>query len=272
MTQRARLGMLLALGFFLWFSNAVELRAAAPEQIARLIVYDVRGSDAEETTLILDQSEHGVRVWLKNYLGQRSGEVPPSEFQACFQEMLRIPKFALKPEYQGRPLRSHAARGTVTLAWKNHSDKQIKTIRYYAPEHTLDDFRQAFNHIWALSRYAILSHSSLESPKLEYREDAVYFLSGSGWLTSEELDSVMAFHRERNLGENIAHALWSTLDQQYPAGSEFAKSDYRSYCVRKSMVRLGQPAVRFLQPRLSAFAAERRKLAEYIIREIRGNP
>jgi hypothetical protein len=251
------------------FAGALAWPAlGAGQEMSRLIVYDVRGADAEETVLILDQQGPTVKIWLKNYLGQRVGEVPAGEYLAGFEALRTIPQFALKPEYQGRGQRARAARGSVTLAWKNQDGKQIKTIRYYAPEHHLDDFRKAFNTVWGLSRYAILSLNSLESPKLEYREDAVYFLSGAGWLTSPELDSALNWLRARGLGERAARAVWGSLSQTYPPGSDFAQPEYRSYCVRKALVRLGAPAAEFLQGRLGSLAGSQRALAEQIIREV----
>lgn len=262
----ARIMAVLALG---WFWTGRPAWPAPADDTSRLIVYDQRGVDAEETVLIFDQRGSTVTVWMRNDLGRRTGEVPLEEYRACFDAMRRIPQFALKSEYHGRLLRAHAARGTLTLAWKNAQGREIKTIRYYAPEHTLDDFRRAFNSIWGLSRYAILSLNSLESPKLEYREDAVYFLSGAGWLTSAELDSALDFHRRRGRGERVAKAVWSALDQAYPAGSEFSDYDYRAYCVRKSLIRLGATAAAFLQPKLPSLPPARRALAEQIIGEIR---
>jgi hypothetical protein len=257
-------------GFWLLFFTLALARplSAAGGEVSRLIVYDVRGADAAETVLILDQQGSTVKIWLKDYLGQRTGEVPAAEYSTGFETLRTIPQFALKPEYQGHGLRAHAARGTITLAWKNPAGKQIKTIRYYAPEHNLDDFRKAFDTVWGLSRYAILSLSSLESPKLEYREDAVYFLSGSGWLTSPELDSALDWLRARGLGARAARAVWAALDQHYPPDSDFAGADYRSYCVRKAMVRVGAPAAEYLQNQVDTFPAEKRSLAEQILREI----
>lgn len=258
----------IAGGLLAAFLTATAGAAPPSSDFSRLIVYDVRGAAGDETSLVLDARNGQVRIWLKNDLGARSGEVPWDEYRACFEALRAIPQFALKPEYQGKGQRARAARGTVTLAWQDASGKQIKTIRYYAPEHTLDDFRRAFNSVWGLSRYAILSIGSLESPKLEYREDAVYFLSGAGWYTAAELESAADWLRRRNLGERAARSVWETLHQRFPPASEFADPAYRAYCVRKSLVRLGEPAAALLNRLRPGLAGAERGLADQILREI----
>lgn len=236
-------------------------------EFSRLILYDQRGRDAEETILIIDQHGPRVNVWLQNYLGQRSGEMPYAEYCLNFQAIRNAPSFALKPEYQRKLLRPHAARGTLTLAWKGPAGKEVKTIRYYAPEKTSDDFRTPFNRIWGLARYAIISPASLESPKTEYREDALYFLSGNGWLTLGEIDGVVAFHLQRGNGPRLTRAVWSALDMRCAAGSEFANADYRNYCVRKCLERLGPATVEYLERIIGSLEGKKRTLAEQILRK-----
>jgi hypothetical protein len=219
---------------------------AQPAAFARLIIVDTRGSDAEETVLVVDQHGSQASIWLKNYLGERRGSLPVELFQPLFNQLRSINEYAIKSEYRGKGLRAHAAHGTITLAWQDPSGKQIKTIRYYAPEHNLDDFRQTFNSAWALARFAILSLGSMESNNSAIREDALYFLSGSGWLTSSELEDVTLYWRHLGQGEKVAQLLWKSLDVEFPRTSDFAQPEYLAYCVEKGMVRLGTPAVDFL--------------------------
>jgi hypothetical protein len=264
-------------GRWLGLALAVLLPAAAwgapaPAR-SRLIVYDVRGMDADETVLVFDQRGETVTLWMRDELGVRTGEVPGDEYLAAFDSMRRIQAFALKPEYRGRPLRAHAARGSLTLAWQDaNRNKSIRTIRYFAPEHTLDDFRAAFNTVWGLSRYAILSPASLESPRLVLREDAFYFLSGAGWLTTSEVRSALDFLRRRGLGERVARDIWAALDQAYPAGSELASPEFRRHCVRQGLLTLGPPAAAFLEHQLPSLSPERRAWAERILAELRRAP
>jgi hypothetical protein len=241
---------------------------APASDFSRLIIYDTRGSDAEETVLIFDQRAGRVSVWMKNYLGERRGEVPAPEYLDDFQALLAIPSFALKPEYRGKPLRAHAAHGTLTLAWKDASGKQIRTIRYYAPEHNLDDFRAAFNSLWALSRYAILSLDALESQNSAVREDALAFLAGSGWLTVSEINDVMNHHRAAGQGARVARALWASLDTRFAKGSDLASATYLDYCVLKGMTRLGAPAVTFLSSQ-TWDSPRKQHLAAKILKEIK---
>ncbi len=216
-------------------------------KIARLIIYDTRGSDADETILVMDQSMISTKIWMKNYLGERRGEIPTPKFFLVFNLLRSIPEFALKPEYRGKTLRAHAAHGTITLAWQDSTGKHIKTIKYYAPEHNLDDFRFAFNSAWALSRYAILSLSSFESHNPAIREDALYFLAGSGWLTLSELADVVDYHRQKGNLPKLTHSIWTALDATYSASSDFRNLHYLDYCVRKSIVQLGPAALDFIQ-------------------------
>ncbi len=239
-----------------------------PIKFSRLIVYDVRGKSRNETAIIIEQRGSKVKIWFSNYLGRRTGRIPLEEYWSCFEGMRKIREFALKKKYRGRLLRTHAARGTITLAWKDNGEKKIHTIRYYAPEHTLDDFRSAFNRIWAMSRYAILSRNSLESPKVEYLEDAVYFLSGTGWMTIKEIKDVMRFHSQRGLGKRIARAVWKALDQNYPSSSDFARRSYLKYCVKKGMLQVGAPAAEFLHSRINRLHGSRRQLALGILQEL----
>ncbi|MCK5219561.1 hypothetical protein KAR10_08565 [bacterium] len=235
---------------------------------SRLIVYDIRGKSGNETAIIIEQRGPKVKIWFRNYLGRRTGRIPPEEYWSCFEDMRKIREFALKNKYRGRLLRTHAAQGTITLAWKENGEKKIHTIRYYAPEHTLDDFRSAFNRIWALSRYAILSRNSFESPKVEYLEDAVYFLSGTGWMTLKEIRDVVRFHGQRGLGKRIARAVWKALDQTYPLSSEFTQKNYLEYCVKKGMLQVGAPAAEFLRSRINRLYGSRRQLALGILQEL----
>ncbi|NTV52556.1 MAG: hypothetical protein HGA76_06050 [Candidatus Firestonebacteria bacterium] len=205
---------------------------------------------------------------MKNYLGERRGEVPVEEYLRNFNALLSIPSFALKPEYRGKPLRAHAAHGTVTLAWKDVSGKQIRTIRYYAPEHNLDDFRNAFNSLWALSRYALLSLSSLESANSAVREDALAFLAGAGWLTVTEVKDVLAHYQATGQGERAARALWSSLDMRFAADSDFANPGYLDYCVQKALVRLGPPAAEYLSAH-TWDSPRKNRLAQKILSEIK---
>lgn len=240
-------------------------QAAEAYSFSRLLVYDVRGRESEETALILEQRGDQVTVWFKNYLGRRTGAVPLAEYQACFETFRAIRQFALKPEYRGKPLRASAAHGLITLAWEDEQGKQIQTIRYYAPEHTLDDFRSAFNRIWALSRYAILSLESLESPRAEYVEEAVYFLSGSGWMTLAELQDVVGFYAARGLGERASRAVWKALDLQYAPSSAFSQRRFLEYCVEQCMVRLGPAARAYLAARRGYWKNRKGQLAEKIL-------
>jgi hypothetical protein len=265
--MRLRPALLL---FFLFGSGnlAWGVTPAPGFEFSRLIIYDTRGSDAEETVIIFDQHSRQVSVWMKNYLGERRGEVPAGEYLGNFNALLAIPAFALKAEYRGKPLRAHAAHGTVTLAWKDASGKQIRTIRYYAPEHNLEDFRTAFNSLWALSRYAILSLNSLESPNSAVREDALVFMAGAGWLTVAEVDDVLEHYRSSGQGARVARALWASLDTRFSAGSDFANPAYLDYCVQKGMTRLGAPAAEFLSAR--AGDSERKiRLARKILADIK---
>jgi hypothetical protein len=262
----------IGLGLFIGLHALLPTIASAEEEqditFSRLIIYDVRGSRRDETAIILEQKKRIVTVWLKNYLGQRRGEMPYEEYRACFESMRRIRKFALKKKYRGRLLRTRAATGMITLAWQDSEGKQIRTIKYFAPEHTLDDFRGAFNRIWGLSRYAVLSVNSFESPCIEYIEDAVYSLSGSGWMTLQELQSAINFHIERGRGKRIARAVWGALDQQYSRVSQFRSRSYLEYCVKKGMILLGPPALAFLEPRTYSPSSRRGILQQEIILEI----
>jgi hypothetical protein len=205
---------------------------------------------------------------MKNYLGERRGDMPADEYLHDFNALLAIPAFALQPEYRGKPLRTHAAHGTLTLAWKDGSGKQIRTIRYYAPEHNLEDFRSVFNSLWALSRYAILSLSSLESSNSAVREDALAFVTGAGWLTLSEVNDVLEYHRSCGQGRRLAKSLWSSLDMHFAPGGDFANPNYLDYCVQKSMVRLGAPAVEFLSAQ--TWDSDRKsRLARKILAEIK---
>ncbi|MEW6515878.1 MAG: hypothetical protein AB1439_03085 [candidate division FCPU426 bacterium] len=239
---------------------------------SRLLVYDVRGRDQEETALVLEQRGEEVTVWFKNYLGRRTGPVPLAEYQSCFETLRTIREFALKPEYRGKPLRATAAHGLITLAWQDEKGKQIQSIRYYAPEHTLDDFRAAFNRIWALSRYAILSIGSLESPRSEYVEEGVYFLSGSGWMTVAEIQDVVEFYRTSGQGERMARAVWRSLDLSYASAGAFARRNFLEYCVEKSMLRLGDSARNFLAGREQSPRTRKGRLAEKIQSALKADP
>ena len=258
--------------------NGKRLPASSAEEVnrpikfSRLIVYDIRGKNSNETAIIIEQRGSKVKLWYSNYLGRRTGRIPLKEYWSCFEDMRKIREFALKKKYRGRLLRTHAARGTITLAWKDNGEKKIHTIRYYAPEHTLDDFRSAFNRIWALSRYAILSRNSFASPKVEYLEDAVYFLSGAGWMTLKEIKDVMRFHCQRGLGKRIAGAVWKALDQNYPLSSEFAQRSYLEYCVKKGMLQVGAPAAEFLHSRINRLRGSRRQLALGVLQELKNKP
>jgi hypothetical protein len=240
-------------------------------EFSRLIIYDVRGSDAEETILIFDHQGSTVKIWMKNYLGERRGELPLDRYLSAFEFLRSIPEFALKPEYRGKNLRAHAAHGTVTLAWKDSAGKQIRTIKYYAPEHNLDDFRAAFNDSWALSRYAILSLQSLENQNSAIREDALYFLSGAGWLTTDELKDVMEFHSQKGNGPRAARALWGSLDFHYAGNSDFSDPKYLEYCVRKSMGRLGIQAANYLTA-LTQASERKQKLTQQILHDLNQVP
>ncbi|MBN1596259.1 hypothetical protein JW933_10065 [candidate division FCPU426 bacterium] len=253
---------------FWWLDGgpaAVCVRAASENDFSRLVVYDVRGIMQDETAIVLEQKGQQVTVWLKNYLGKRSGEVPGEEYRRCFDNMLAIRGFALKKKYRGRLLRVHAAKGMITLAWKDGEGKHVRSIKYFAPEHTLDDFRSAFNDIWGLSRYAILSLESFESPRVEFLEDAVYFLSGSGWMTQAELQKTVQFHRQRGNGHRLAGAIWSALDEKYPQSSEFNRRSYLEYCIKKGMIALGAPAAQYLEDTYASLAEEQKSLAAEII-------
>jgi hypothetical protein len=246
--------------------------AAEAYSFSRLLVYDLRGREAEETALILEQRGDEVTVWFKNYLGRRTGAVPLAEYQTCFETFRAIRQFALKPEYRGKPLRAAAAHGLITLAWQDEKGKQIQTIQYYAPEHTLDDFRSAFNRIWALSRYAILSLESLESPRPEYVEEGVYFLSGSGWMTIAELREVVAFYDQRGLGERAARAVWNALDLKYAPSSSFSQRRFLEYCVEQSMLRLGPSAGAYLTARRGHWQNRKGQLAVKILDTLNAAP
>jgi hypothetical protein len=232
---------------------------------SRLVIYDVRGIRQDETALILEQRGKTVTVWLKNYLGKRTGTIPLKEYRKCFQAMKRIRGFALKKKYRGRLLRAHAAKGMIALAWKDKDGKQVRTIKYYAPEHTLDDFRAAFNQIWGLSRYAILSLDSFEHQQAEFLEDAVYFLSGSGWITYAELKSVIAYHRNSRQGQRVAKAIWGALDREYPRTSIFHRRSYLEYCVKKGMTLLGEDAVVFMETHSKYMTTQEIKLRQDIL-------
>ncbi len=245
-------------------------RVAAAYSFSRLIVYDVRGMRAQETALVLEQRGDRVTIWMKNYLGRRVGRVPTEEYRSCFEGLQRIQKFALKKKYRGRLLRTHAARGMITLAWQDEDGKQVRTIKYYAPEHTLDDFRAAFNRIWALSRYAILSLNSFQNQRVEFLEEAVYFLAGAGWMTLKEVRSVVDFHREQGNDLKLARAVWRALDQRYPASSAFSQRSYLEYCVRKSLEHLGPAGVRFLQAKKPKLRGRKLKLAEETLEKLTG--
>ncbi len=232
---------------------------------SRLVIYDVRGIRQDETALILEQKGEAVSVWLKNYLGKRTGTVPWEEYRKCFLAMKRIRGFALKKKYRGRLLRAHAAKGIIALAWKDNAGKQVRTIKYFAPEHTLDDFRSAFNHIWGLSRYAILSLDSFEHQKAEFIEDAVYFLSGSGWITYTELQSVIEYHRSRKLGQRIAKTIWGTMDREYPSASIFHRRSYLEYCVKKGMIWLEKDAIVFMDNIAPRMTTREKQLQQEIL-------
>lgn len=266
MTLRSWCWRLLLIGFAAWPA------AAEAYSFSRLLVYDVRGRDREETALILEQRGNEVTVWFKNYLGRRTGAVPLAEYQSCFETFRAIRQFALKPEYRGKPLRATAAHGLITLAWQDEKGKQIQTIRYYAPEHTLDDFRSAFNRIWALSRYAILALESLESPRAEYVEEAVYFLSGSGWMTIAELKDVVDYYVQRNQGERAARGVWKALDLKYAPSSAFGQRRFLEYCVEQSMLRLGPSARVFLTAHQGRWQNRKGKLAAKILDTLNAAP
>lgn len=234
-------------------------------KLSKIIIYDVRGMDRKETAIIVEQNGHHVKVWYKNYLGQRTGTMPLAEYEKAFAAMKQIKRFALRKKHRGRPLRRNAAKGSITLAWKDEDGKQIRTIKYFAPENTLDDFRNAFNSIWGLARYAILSKSSISSPKLEYREDAVYFLSGAGWFTRKELLSTVQYHASQKNSSKIAREIWRALYQRYPKSSEFRNKKYLNYCIKKCMHHLGDPAIHYLNTNLNRFSKSKRKLAEEIV-------
>ena len=240
----------------------------AENKFSRIMLYDVRGANQDETALILEQQDQEVKVWLQNYIGYRKGQVPYTEYQRCFDAMCKIKKFALRKERRGRSLRARAAKGTITLTWEDNKGKQIKTIHYYAPENTLENFREAFNNIWALSRYAILSIESLESPRLEYLEDAVYFFSGAGWMTRREIKKVMRFHKERGFAARVARALWRALDYKYPKGSVFESSEYLEYCIEKGMLLLGTSSATFLQSKDLIISRKKVPLAKKILNKL----
>lgn len=238
---------------------------------SRLLVYDQRGNPPEETSLILEQKNGEVHVWFNDSMGKRSGEVPPAEYRDCFQAMLAISSFSQKPEYRGRLLRAHAARGTVLLAWEDNQGKQIKSIHYFAPEHTQDNFRAAFNRIWALSRYAILSLQSFESPRAEFLEDAVYFSSGAGWMTAGEVQDVMRFHHARGTDQRVVRAVWQALKRRFSDSSEFSHRPYLEYCVSKNLCQLKSASLDFLAQNYSFFSPEQQRLAGSILAKIRKN-
>jgi hypothetical protein len=266
---RPAAGVWLALAVFAALSAPADAGAAVPPR-ARLVVFDVRGADADETTLVFDQQGDEVRLWMRDALGVRTGEVPLEVFRAGFDALLALDTFALKPEYRGHALRAHAARGSLTLAWLGADGvKNVKTIRYYAPEHTLDDFRSAFNSVWGLSRFAILSLASLESPRRVLREDAVFFLSGTGWMTVAEVRSVLDFQVRRGLGERVARDIWGALDQAYSPQSELASPEFRRRCVRQGLLYLGPDAAAFLERQLPTCPPERRAWAEALLADLR---
>jgi hypothetical protein len=221
-------------------------QADEPPQFSRIFIYDVRGAGQDETGILVEQTGATVKVWLNDYSGKRTGSMPLDEYLGDFNTLRGIRQFALKKEYQGRLQRGHAARGTITLAWKDSQGKQIKTIRYYAPEHTLDEFRNAFNHVWAMSRYAILSLNAFESSKTEYLEDALSFLAGSGWTTGQEVQEVVDFLHSQGKGPRLAAAVWAALDRKYSSTSEFRDPNYLADCVIKGMVCLGEDGLAFL--------------------------
>jgi hypothetical protein len=239
----------------------------AAEPISRLIIYDVRGRDADETVLIIEKKTTGARVWLKNYIGEREGGLPIEVYDKAFADLKVIKRFAQLAKYRGQPLRSHAAKGSVTLAWQENNEKQIQTIRYYAPENTLPDFRAAFNQAWALARYAILSLSSLESPKRVYREDAIYFLSGNGWLTEAEIQEAVRFYIQKGFGRRYAGGIWGSINLTYPQASEFSKPTFLYYCVQKGIRRLGADGRDFLLSLPTPDQPAQKKLREAILKE-----
>jgi len=258
---------------FIYFSTshiAVWAQPSPEISFSRLIIYDVRGMLQDETAIILEQRGYTVKIWLKNYLGRRTGEVPYEEYRVCFDSMRQIREFALKKKYRGRLLRTHAAKGLITLAWQDDGGKQVRSIKYYAPEHTLDDFRSSFNQIWALSRYAILSVNSFESPQTVFLEDAIYFLSGAGWMTQPELQSVIQFHIKEGNGNRIAKAVWGALNQKYPRTSEFSRRSYLEYCVKKGMILLGQTTIHFFDTQKLRLSPSEKKLMQEIVNEISG--
>lgn len=226
---------------------ASEAAAAETPEFSRLFIYDVRGPGRDETALLLELRGGAVSVWLNDYMGKRTGSVPLQLYLSYFGQMRQIQEFALKKEYRGRLLRTNAARGTITLAWKDSRGKQMRTIRYYAPERTLDDFRNAFNQLWGLSRFAILSLNSFENSKHEYREDALAFLAGGGWMTAREIQDVVNYHLENGHGRRLAAAIWSALDLTYPSASEFRERRYLEDCVARCLSRLGPDGLAYLE-------------------------
>lgn len=233
---------------------------------SRLIIYDVRGINRDESSMIIEKKNDRVTIWYRNYLGQRQGSIPVEVFDQCFSNLLQVKKYALRENHRGKSLRRNAAKGSITLAWQTaDGDKQIKTIAYYAPENTLDEFRVAFNQCWSLSRFAILSLRSLESDHLAFREDAIRFMSGSGWMTREEIKSVLLHQQALNQSDRVARAVWETLNQPFSEQSEFNQQRYLHFCIKKSMLAIGTPAATYLKSKSSFSSNQQADLANEII-------
>ncbi len=236
---------------------------------SRIIIYDVRGMNRNESAMIMEQKKGRVTIWYQNYLGKRHGTIPMDDYQQCFFAMKAVNHFALRKNHRGRPLRRNAAKGSITLAWKTAAnEKQIRTIQYYAPENTLDEFRIAFNHVWALSRYAILSASSLSSSHLVFLENGLYFMSGTGWLTGDEIRSAVDYQIGLGNGRKLAAAIWSTLDQPFSSQSEFKNRKFLFFCVKKSMLTIGTPAMEYLGSLGPMKQADKKELSRQILQEL----
>ncbi len=263
-------GIILLLTGLLIPSMVWTESTTTPDQInfSRIIIYDVRGMNHDESAMIIEQKNNRVTIWYQNYLGKRHGTIPVDDYQRCFLGLKNVKHFALRKDHRGKPLRRNAAKGSITLAWKTAgNDKQIRTIQYYAPENTLDEFRIAFNRVWALSRYAILSSSSLTSSHLTYLEDGLYFLSGTGWMTNKELQSVVDYQVELGHGRLMAKTIWSILDQPFSSQSVFKNRKFLFYSVKRSMLTIGAPAIDYLNSLNSITAADKRGLADRILQE-----
>lgn len=235
---------------------------------SRVIIYDRRGINRKESSIIIEQKQKQVRIWYQNHLGQRQGSIPFDDYMRCFMAMKTIKQFALRKKHRGRPLRRHAAKGSITMAWENaDGEKEIRTIRYYAPENTLEDFRQAFNGLFALSRYAILSLHSFEHSKLAYREDAVYFMAGAAWLTQGEIKDVINHINQKGQGWRLTQAIWSVLHQPFSSQSPFNRRSFLYYCIKKCMLAVGEPAISFLSEDENLTSPEQQRLAREIIND-----